>query len=201
MKGETMKIIDILENEEWIKAYPFINDFVNSTYYDVLKDSYQRLNMEILFDSNIHGRDHIERVIFFSHLLAFHYKLDQKDTDVLRNAASLHDTKRVNDGWDTDHGHRAAKESIGYSYAEKSDDGVIQAVIAAHSSDDKIMDETIREFIGPKDDFERTKKLAKLFKDADALDRVRINHLDPAYLRYDFSGELVDFSYELFKRF
>lgn len=196
-----MRIIDILENEAWIRSYPFIDDFIKSDYFEILKDSYKRLNTHILFDSHIHGQDHIERVIFFAHLLAFHYKLDQRDTDVLRNAASLHDTKRVNDGWDTEHGHRAALESISYSYADKADDGVIQAVIAAHSTDDKIMDDTIREFIKDSDDFERTKRLAKLFKDADGLDRVRINHLDPAYLRNDFSKDLVDFAYDLYDRF
>lgn len=196
-----MRIIDILEKEAWIRSYPFIDDFIKSDYFEILKDSYQRLNRDILFDSHIHGPDHIERVIFFAHLLAFHYKLDQRDTDVLRNAASLHDTKRVNDGWDTEHGHRAALESISYSYADKADDNVIQAVIAAHSTDDKIMDETIREFIKDGDDFERTKRLAKLFKDADGLDRVRINHLDPAYLRNDFSKDLVDFAYDLYDRF
>ena len=196
-----MRIIDILENEAWIKSYPFIDDFIKSDYFEILKDSYDRLNTDILFDSHIHGQDHIERVIFFAHLLAFHYKLDQRDTDVLRNAASLHDTKRVNDGWDTEHGHRAAIESISYSYADRADDNVIQAVIAAHSTDDKIMDDTIREFIKDSDDFERTKRLAKLFKDADGLDRVRINHLNPAYLRNDFSKYLVDFAYDLYDRF
>lgn len=196
-----MRIIDILENEAWVRSYPFIDNFVKSDYFEILKDSYKRLNTHILFDSHIHGQDHIERVIFFAHLLAFHYKLDQRDTDVLRNAASLHDTKRINDGWDTEHGHRAALESISYSYADKADDRVIQAVIAAHSTDDKIMDETIREFIKDTDDFERTKRLAKLFKDADGLDRVRINHLDPAYLRNDFSKDLVDFAYDLYDRF
>lgn len=196
-----MRILDILENEAWVRSYPFIDDFIKSDYFEILKDSYKRLNRDILFDSHIHGQDHIERVIFFAHLLAFHYKLDQRDTDVLRNAASLHDTKRVNDGWDTEHGHRAAIESISYSYADKADDGVIQAVIAAHSTDDKIMDDTIKEFIKDGDDFERTKRLAKLFKDADGLDRVRINHLDPAYLRNDFSKHLVDFAYDLYDRF
>lgn len=196
-----MRIIDILENEDWIRSYPFIDDFMKSEYYDILKDTYDRLNTDILFDSNIHGKDHIERVIFFTHLLAYHYELDNKDTDVLRNAASLHDTKRVNDGWDTKHGHRAAVESIGYSYADKADDRVVQAVIAAHAAEDEFMDETLREFINEDDDFERTKRLAKFFKDSDGLDRVRINHLDPAYLRNDFSKELVDLAYELYDRF
>lgn len=196
-----MRIIEILENEDWIRSYPFIDNFVKSEYYDILKDTYDRLNTDILFDSNIHGKDHIERVIFFTHLLAFHYDLDKKDTDVLRNAASLHDTKRVNDGWDTEHGHRAAVESIGYSYADKADDRVVQAVIAAHAAEDEFMNETIREFINEDDDFERTKRLAKFFKDSDGLDRVRINHLDPAYLRNDFSKDLVDLAYELYDRF
>ena len=196
-----MRIIDILEKEDWIRSYPFIDDFVKSEYYDILKDTYDRLNTDILFVSNIHGQDHIERVIFFTHILAFHYDLDKKDTDVLRNAASLHDTKRVNDGWDTEHGHRAAVESIGYSYADKDDDRVVQAVIAAHAAEDEFMDETIRKFINEDDDFERTKRLAKFFKDSDGLDRVRINHLDPAYLRNDFSKELVDLAYELYNRF
>ena len=196
-----MRIIDILENEDWIRSYPFIDNFMKSEYYDILKDTYDRLNTDILFDSNIHGKDHIERVIFFTHILAFHYELDKKDTDVLRNAASLHDTKRVNDGWDTEHGHRAAVESIGYSYADKADDRVVQAVIAAHAAEDEFMDETLREFINEDDDFDRTKRLAKFFKDSDGLDRVRINHLDPAYLRNDFSKDLVDLAYELYDKF
>lgn len=196
-----MRIIDILEKEDWIKSYSFIGDFVKSEYYDLLRDSYEKLNTDILFDSNIHGKDHIERVIFFTHLLAFHYDLNKEDTDVLRNAASLHDTKRENDGWDRYHGHRAARESIGYSYADRADDKIIQAVIAAHSSDDTVMDETIREFIGEDDDFERAKRLTKLFKDADGLDRVRINHLDPDFLRNDFSKDLVDLAYELYDKF
>lgn len=196
-----MRIIEILENEDWIRSYPFIDDFMKSEYYDILKDTYDRLNTDILFDSNIHGQDHIERVIFFTHILAFHYDLDKRDTDVLRNAASLHDTKRVNDGWDTEHGHRAAIESIGYSYADKADDRVVQAVIAAHAAEDEFMDDALREFINEDDDFERTKILAKFFKDSDGLDRVRINHLDPAYLRNDFSKELVDLAYELYDRF
>ena len=63
------------------------------------------------------------------------------------------------------------------------------------------MDETLREFINEDDDFERTKRLAKYFKDSDGLDRVRINHLNPDYLRNDFSKDLVDLAYELFDRF
>lgn len=196
-----MRIIDILENEEWIRKYDFYRAFMNSSYYESLVDSYKKLNKEILFKSHIHGPDHIERVIFFVHLLAFYNKLDFYDLDVLRNAASLHDTKRRDDSYDPAHGPRAAVESIGYSYARDEDKKILQAVIAAHSPEDEAMDKIIKNFIGPEDDFDRAKYLAELFKDADALDRVRINRLDPKYLRNSYSKTLVDLAYDLYKHF
>lgn len=197
-----MRILEILNNENWIKDYDFYDKFMASSYLDKLREAYDKLNTDILFTSHIHGKDHIERVIFFSVLLSFAYKLDEADTNILINAASLHDTRRVNDGWDTEHGPRAARESIQYAHdIKKEDKEILQAVIAAHSRDDKKMDETIREFVKNEDDFPRAKRLAKFFKDADGLDRVRINLLDPAYLRNDYSKGLVDFSYKLFEKF
>ncbi|EEI82615.1 hypothetical protein [Anaerococcus tetradius] len=197
-----MRILEILNNENWIKDYDFYDKFMASSYLDKLREAYEKLNTDILFTSHIHGKDHIERVIFFSVLLSFAYKLDEADTNILINAASLHDTRRVNDGWDTEHGPRAARESIQYAHdIKKEDKEILQAVIAAHSRDDKNMDETIREFVKNEDDFPRAKRLAKFFKDADGLDRVRINLLDPAYLRNDYSKNLVDFSYKLFEKF
>lgn len=196
-----MRVIDILNNDEWIKKYDFYEGFMESTYYDKLVEAYEKLNYDILFVSDIHGRDHIERVIFYTSLLAYAYKLDDDDTYVLINAASLHDTQRQNDGWDTEHGQRAAEMSIPYAHdLKESDLAILKAVIAAHSREDEIMDETLREFIG-ENDFDRAKKLSKYFKDADGLDRVRINHLDPAYLRNEFSKGLVDFAYEFYDKF
>ena len=83
---------------------------------------------------------------------------------------------------------------------KESDLAILKAVIAAHSREDEIMDETIREFV-EESNFDRAKKLSKYFKDADGLDRVRINHLDPAYLRNEFSKGLVDFAYEFYDKF
>ncbi len=196
-----MRVIDILNNDEWIKKYDFYEGFMESTYYDKLVEAYEKLNYDILFVSDIHGRDHIERVIFYTSLLAYAYKLDDDDTYVLINAASLHDTQRQNDGWDTEHGQRAAEMSIPYAHdLKESDLAILKAVIAAHSREDDIMDETLREFV-EECDFDRAKKLSKYFKDADGLDRVRINHLDPAYLRNEFSKGLVDFAYEFYDKF
>lgn len=196
-----MRVIDMLKNDDWIRKYDFYEDFMASPYFDRLVDTYQTLNEDILYDSKVHGKDHIERVIFFALLLSFAYDLDEADTDILRDAASLHDTMRVNDGWDTDHGRRAALGSIQFARSKAEDHKILQAVIAAHSVDDKKMDDIIKEFVDDEKDYARTKKLAKLFKDSDGLDRVRINRLDPSYLRNDFSRNLLDFAYEFYENF
>ena len=41
--------------------------------------------------------------------------------------------------------------------------------------------------------------IAKMLKDADALDRVRVMDLDPRFLRYPCSEQYVDFAYELYR--
>lgn len=194
-----MRMIEIITKEDWIKEYDFFNEFKESAYFDVLLDTYENLNTDILFDSRIHGQDHIERVIFYALVLSWKYNLDRRDTDILRYAASLHDTQRQNDGWDTEHGRRAAIESIDYATVDPDDKNILQAVITAHSDDDKNLDDTIKEF--DVIDNDRAVFLAKLFKDADALDRVRINMLDTSYLRNDFSRELVDFAYLLYEKY
>lgn len=197
-----MRVIDIFTQEDWVKTYDFYEDFTSSNYFDTLRKAYEDLNEDILFVSNIHGKDHIERVIFFAVLLSYAYELDDTDTNILVNAASLHDTRRVNDGWDIEHGKRAALDSIGYANGvDDSDKAILQGVIACHSCDDKLMEDTMKEFVEDESDMDRALRLAKFFKDADGLDRVRINHLDPAYLRNSYSKDLVDFSYEFYDKF
>lgn len=194
-----MRIVEIITKEDWIKEYQFFNEFKDSKYFDILLDTYKNLNTEILFKSDIHGQEHIERVILYALILSWKYELDNRDTDIMRYAASLHDTKRVNDGWDVDHGRRAANESIAYANINPADIKILQAIMTAHSSNDDDMEDILREY--EVDDFERALFLAKLFKDSDGLDRVRINRLDPAYLRNDFSIELVDFAYVMYHKY
>ena len=197
-----MRVIDIFTQEDWVRTYDFYEDFTSSNYFDTLRKAYEDLNEDILFVSNIHGKDHIERVIFFAVLLSYAYELDDTDTNILVNAASLHDTRRVNDGWDIEHGKRAAINSIGYANGvDDSDKAILQGVIACHSCDDKLMEDTMKEFVEDESDMNRALRLAKFFKDADGLDRVRINHLDPAYLRNSYSKDLVDFAYEFYDKF
>lgn len=194
-----MIILDILNQDLWLDDYDFFSDFRKSDYYEILLDTYKNLNTDILYKSKIHGQGHIERVILFAMLLSFKYELNINDTDVLRYAASLHDTKRVDDSYDTEHGYRAALYSIDYAKVDKSDIKTLQAVLAVHSRTDNLMDDTIDEFFV--EDFNRAKRLSKFFKDSDGLDRVRLGDLDERYLRNDFSKVMVDFAKDLYKSY
>ena len=199
IKEFIMRMVEIVTQDEWIKQYDFFNKFKASSYFDTLIDTYDNLNTDILFKSKIHGQAHIERVIFFSIVLSWNYELDKRDTDIMRYAASLHDTKRENDGWDIDHGRRAALNSIEHAHIERFDKNILQAVITAHSANDDDMDMVIRQY--NVEDKKRAEFLAKLFKDADALDRVRINMLNTSFLRNSFSFDLVDFAYVLYDKY
>lgn len=194
-----MRMVEIITKENWIKEYDFFNKFKESPYFDILLETYENLNTDILFKSKVHGQAHIERVIFYSLILSWKYNLDKRDTDILRYAASLHDTKRENDGWDVEHGRRAAIDSIDYAKINPDDKNILQAVITAHSANDNDMKDIIEEF--EVKNFDRAIFLTKLFKDADGLDRVRINRLDTSYLRNEFSKEIVDFAYVLFEKY
>jgi len=199
IKEIIMRMVEIITKENWIKEYDFFNKFKESPYFDVLLETYENLNTDILFKSKVHGQAHIERVIFYSLILSWKYNLDKRDTDILRYAASLHDTKRENDGWDVEHGRRAAIDSIDYAKINPDDKNILQAVITAHSANDNDMKDIIEEF--EVKNFDRAIFLTKLFKDADGLDRVRINRLDTSYLRNEFSKEIVDFAYVLFEKY
>ena len=48
------------------------------------------------------------------------------------------------------------------------------------------------------DDRDRATLIARLLKDADGLDRVRVSDLDPSFLRFKESLKFVDFAKELF---
>lgn len=194
-----MRMVEIVKDDKWIEEYEFFREFKSSPYYDILLDTYENLNTDILYKSEIHGQSHIERVIFFALVLSWKYGLNNEETDLMRYAASLHDTKRENDGWDTDHGRRAAEESIDYALIRDEDKPILQAIMTAHSSPDLDIEDIIHEYNLA--DFDRALFIAKLFKDSDGLDRVRINRLDPSYLRNDFSKDLVDFAYVLYDKY
>lgn len=95
--------------------------------------------------------------------------------------------------------------SNGKQYSDE-DKRILQAVIQAHEGKDKDMIKICEKYKIPQEHMEYTINLMTVLKDADALDRVRIDanlpiymqtDLNPKYLRTNTSKQLLNASYQL----
>ncbi|MDO4662853.1 MAG: hypothetical protein Q4B36_07050 [Tissierellia bacterium] len=194
-----MIIKEILKDNDFTNKFEFFKDFKESPYYDKLLDLYDNLDTKALFKSKIHGQAHIERVMLYSMLLSFKYNLDDIDTKIIGTCSSYHDVKRVDDSYDEGHGKRASEVISNFTNLDGDNLQITKAILTSHSIDDKLMKKVIDNYNIK--DKKRALFLAKLFKDSDNLDRVRLNDLDEKFLRLDFSKELVNFARKLFERY
>lgn len=179
----------IIDSE--IKALKSWNLWPTFEYY------VKALKKECLYQSHIHGIGHIERVLFFGGLIAMQNQCNKKDTELLLTACSYHDIGRIDDSLDDDHGRRSSEKLADIISLPAEDMAIVQAAIYAHSIDDTKMQSVISSF-GIADNT-RGLFIARMLKDADALDRVRVHDLDPKYLRFPCSCQYVDFAYQLYK--
>lgn len=154
------------------------------------------LKKEYLYQSHIHGVAHIERVLLFGGLIAMQNHCNEEDTKLLLIACSYHDIGRIDDSLDDDHGRRSSEKLPSVISLSSEDMAIVQAAIYSHSIDDSRMENVIASF-GILDKA-RAIRIAKMLKDADALDRVRVYDLDPNYLRFPCSCQYVNFANSLY---
>lgn len=168
-----------------------------------VKNSFRQfynIKSEVLYNSEMHGIEHNERVFVFVMMLSALHNLEVKDRFLLVEAAKYHDVGRINDYKDDNHGGRAAyKLEKLYSALECDDRKILMAMIMAHSIDDEKMDNIINGY--KIEDKDRAKRLIEIFKDADGLDRVRTNDLNAEYLRTVEAKALVGVAYEMYSNY
>lgn len=154
-----------------------------------------------------HDALHTARVLFLSLLIAFYEKFDMEERTALAYCALYHDIGRTHDGCDTLHGAESVKKanSRGFfkkfaacTYLDSKWHPVADAVIRNHCVDDK---EGLSDIMADASvaDKETAVKLYKAFKDADALDRVRLRDLDIRYLRTKSAKRLPLVAHQVFK--
>lgn len=136
----------------------------------------------LFHQSEIHGIDHLSRVLQLQELISNAQEKEGMilNREALRWAAGLHDLGRFDDGIDPDHGCRGG-EWIKYNMASTISPNIFESVIYLvtwHNIEDSQIPRMTNEMA--------------VLKDADALDRVRINDLDPARLRFEVSKGLID---------
>ena len=148
-----------------------------------------------LHPSRLHGQAHVARVMVHAFRL-----LDATETQAqaaqLWAAVYLHDIARTHDGRCYAHGARAvarlkhlpAVEALlrrgGVTAADRS---AIETAVIHHCKSAELKPAHSHY------------ALTVLLKDADALDRVRLNDLDPSFLRHDEARRMLAFAQELFE--
>lgn len=188
--------IILLEQANWGVEEERINALKQWQYYPLLLEAIQTLNVDALYKSPVHGSGHINRVLIMSALIACQEDLTEPFLRQYLLVASYHDVGRYFDGYDLDHGSRSAEkleQLTGYTGERLLE---MQGAVAAHSQPDQRMEEMLLDYAPT--DMDRARYLARLLKDADNLDRVRMGDLNPNFLRHDSAKCLADFSRHLF---
>lgn len=149
-----------------------------------------------------HSIEHIERVTLFSGILAEMECIDEESRTSLLAAAAFHDSGRAGRDGNAEHAEASAIQVK--KYLEENPDnpfgitktniGIIQTAIHYHEHaeknighiDEEMVEKLAKGYNVKEKDFQRTKKICELLKDADALDRCRFANratLNPDFLR------------------
>lgn len=175
-----------------------INSLMHSPYGTQLMLAFAALKTDELYDSHLHGQGHIERVLLLGALIAKGENFSEEDTRLALFACSYHDIGRENDRRDDYHGGRSAGLIVKNHLtallpgATKSDVAILQAAIATHSMHDSDLGKNMALYGVPEEEQERCRRICWCLKDADNMDRIRLNDLDESYLRLNTSKKLVD---------
>lgn len=195
----TLTLTGLLSSGDWGPYAALMEGFYSWRHYGLLSHALNTLNTHVLYQSSLHGQGHVERTLLLAALLGWMEDLSAQDTSLLLLAASYHDVGRVDDGYDTEHGTRSAGRLPELTGAAGEDLLLMQGAVAAHSRPDERLEETVESYHAAS--FPHAVVLARLLKDADGLDRVRIQDLDPDYLRHESAKALASFAQFLFDRY
>jgi len=177
---------------------PELGAFLASPYAAILQASLDALMPQYFYPSPIHGQKHNERVLLYGCMIGWHEGFSEADMHILCDGCAYHDIGRVDDEVDDFHGQRSA-DLIHHvlSYDDEQELRILRAIMEAHSKNDKLMP-VIFAARGVEDP-PRALRIARALKDADALDRVRVDKLDPSFLRFNYSKTLVELSWAVCK--
>lgn len=144
--------------------------------------------------SELHGQPHVARVIIHSFVLTKALGLDVHTLKAWA-AAYIHDIGRRHDGRCTEHGRYAMERLATLPHIKSllAEGGVSAEVWEGISV---AVENHCRQEI-PKTHPHWT--LTAILKDADGLDRVRLGDLNPKYLRFPESRQLVPFAKSLYE--
>lgn len=154
----------------------------------------------VIFESSIHGYDHILRVLFMVLMFSEYYNLIQWEKDILIYCALLHDIGRINDKKDDLHGRMAIRrieeQKIDILHLDSIQKEIAHIIIEYHSLPDQIGYGVFEE-----KELINYVELFNIFKDCDNLDRVRLGRkaLSICCLRTDYGKMMPLVALQLFE--
>ena len=163
------------------------------------------LDYSLLYQSDIHGAKHIERVAIHTFLICLLEKIPIDWIKICITAAEYHDIGRIDDTDNSFHGLYGANKlqngSASLNHFTETEQEMIRFLVAAHSVDDIRAEEFFRLlFCISVNEKDNVLKMLSVLKDADALDRFRLtlHSLDPRFLRNNSAKKLIRFALELY---
>ncbi len=148
----------------------------------------------------IHALSHTKRVLLLVLILAYLENCSEQDTQLLCQAAIYHDIGRKTDGYDTKHGFTSYRKVIDKGLADTVPPEYLETlrfIIENHAVADRSAWKRLDKY--QLEDMDRCLQLYNIFKDADGLDRVRINDLNSAYLRTASAQKLLLAAHQLYR--
>lgn len=198
---------ELLQNKE---SLPNLNEYFNRLNHEQQENfisKIKHIKHEKLYQSPIHGLYHSEKVCLFAYLLGCFYHLNEEDLQILTDAAIYHDFKRQNDFEDSFHGMVSAMNieelmPLAAVYSIRVNLLLLQAIIDYHSQSDHRLQMNFEMYEIPESEYKRYEILAKMLKDADALDRKRFCEkcqasLNPDLLRFKESKNMIALAEEV----
>lgn len=188
-----------------------------SYYVNTLMERKEASASGLFPDNEFHNKLHTKRVLMLALTLARFAKCSHTERAILANTAVYHDIGRTHEWEDEFHGIESVKKvkqdnlplvkiqcvrtKEAYKLGTFSDAevGVITFLMHYHCIEDTEAFNELAKLNMSDKDKKTARKLYKLFKDADALDRVRLGDLDISYLRTPKSKELVVFATDLLR--
>ena len=216
--GTFVSDIQSKENLVQLKLTDVLKNLNNSKEGQYLSNKYKEVENNIA-GTRIHGKQHSNRVIINSMIIAqgqemFKEGKDENNRikDILITAAAYHDIGRI--GNNGPHSARSARKirkmdlkfSDGTPYSEE-DKKILMAVVQAHEGTPDKIEKMISKYnIQDTNDRIIARELSTVLRDADALDRVRLDsvsltntktNLKPEYLVTNTAKQLLEEAYEL----
>ena len=160
--------------------------------------------------SRLHGVGHTQRVHIHAQRLLGELGWDERDSQLVLNAALWHDIGRETDGIEPRHGELSVRRAdhLGLTATlQPADAAIVRFAIQRHSLPDRGAAEWAAALAADPDEARRLAepelalRVLWLLKDADALDRIRLGFgecADPRQLRHAAAVALIPFAAELF---